>query len=69
MVISNLSMFQTNTPLTHCVGIDKEKEIAESACTEVVFFIPFLQFCVSNGFGAIFQKALIKLCFCDAFCF
>ena len=53
----------------YCVGIDKEKEIVESACTEIVFCISFLQFCVSNGFGEIYENPLIKLCFCSAFCF
>lgn len=69
MVISNLSMFQTNTPLTYCVGIDKEKEIAESACTKAVFYISFLQFYILPSLSFTSRKALQKLCFCGAFCF
>lgn len=52
-----------NTPLTYCVGIDKEKEIAESACTEVVFFVLFLQFFMSNVFRGDFRKPIDKTVF------
>ena len=37
MVISNLSMFQTNTPPTYCIGIDKEIPPRKSTLGGVVY--------------------------------
>lgn len=67
MVISNLSMFQTNTPLTYCVGIDKEKGLRKALAQNRCFVSHFYSFVFRLNFIHSI-KALHKLYFCGAFC-
>ena len=42
MVISNLSMLQTNALLTHYVGIDKESMVRNSLAQKMYFAVLFV---------------------------
>lgn len=74
MVISNLSMFQTNAPLTYCVGIDKEKglrkALAQKRCFvsrfySFIFYRQFLHYskkhCENCVFAVLFVSNMLEI--------